>query len=326
MPERFPHNQAESLDPNQEAVEVFAERLKLKEQYLSQVKVLYQSGILENFLPDPEQGRFTPELGIIGIEGKQYIMPSYEDVLDRLKDPEKRKLLETKAEQGFTKLLLVPFAMPLSVLIQRYKEILLKTNKETGIKSTNGTTLELDTNNPLYVWEGFSQCDNPDTPKDKQIEYGVKTYDGQTKEDRGGKYKSELLKDHENAWQLLLIEDLPDLPAEGRGQTISGRKQLEANQSPQDYLRLLQTQEQYQGESGLTPEANLALYLDGLTRNQTALDDWEGTGKANFLVGNYLSGSVPGFYWGRGNRRPDLGGDRPDDRDGGGGCRPSARF
>lgn len=34
MPERFPHNR-EIKDPNQEAVEAFAERLKLKEQYLA---------------------------------------------------------------------------------------------------------------------------------------------------------------------------------------------------------------------------------------------------------------------------------------------------
>jgi hypothetical protein len=325
MPEHLPHNQ-ETQDPNHEAVEVFAERLNLKEQYLAQVKVLYQSGILENFLPDPEQGRDVPEMGIVGIDGKEYIMPSYEDILDCLKDPEKRKLIEKKVEQGFTKLLLVPFAMPLSVLIQRYKDILLKTNKETGIKATDGSTLELNENDPIYVWEDLVQCDNPDTPKDKQIEYGVKTYDAKTKEERGGQYKSELLQDPDNAWQVLLLENNPDLLAENKGQTITGRKQLEANQSPKAYLKLLQTREQYQGESGLTPEANLTLYLDALTRNQTALDDRQGQGKANYLVGNYLNGYVPYFRWYRDDRRPFLFRDDPDDSDSDYGCRPSVEF
>lgn len=145
---RQPHIE---LDPNQEALEALAERLNLKEQYLAQVKVLYKSGILENFAPTSE--RPIPEMGIIGIDGKEYILPDYEDILERLKDPEKRELIEKKVEQGFVKLQITPFALPLSVLIERYKQTLLKINKEHGIKATDGTTLELDENNPIDVWE-----------------------------------------------------------------------------------------------------------------------------------------------------------------------------
>jgi hypothetical protein len=342
MPEHLSHNketknlnqdvsadlssEALAQDETSEKIEALAERLNLKEQYLAQVKVLYQSGLLENFPVDPKQDRYTPEMGIVGIDGQEYIMPSYEDVLERLKDPEKRKLLETKAEQGFTKLLLVPFAMPLSVLIQRYKDILLKINQETGIKATDGSKLELNESNPFFVCEDYIQCDNPDTPKDKQIEYHVTTYDAKTKEARGGSYKSELLKESDNAWRILLIENNPDLPAQGKGQTIAGRKQLEANQSPKQYLKDLQTQLQYQGESGLTPEANFILYLDALTRNQTALDDWQGQGKANFLVGNYLSGGVPSFGWGRGDRRSHLRRNNPGNSNSSVCCRPSVEF
>jgi len=326
MSEHFLHNQIEQKDPNQEAIEALAERLKLKEQYLAQVKVLYQSGILENFPIDPEQGRLIPEMGIIGIDGKEYIMPSYEDILEKLKDPEKRKLIEQKADQGFTKLQLTPFALPLSVLIDRYKQTLLRINQESGLKATDGSKLELDENNPLSVWEDLIQCDNHQTDPAKQMEYGVTNYNGQTKEERGGKYKSELLENPDNAWHISLVEDLPDLPAKGQGQTIAGRKQLEANKSPKQYLKDLQTQEQYQGEIGQTPESALLTWLTYLTEKQTVIDDpySGGQGKANWLVGQYLSGFVPLFYWLRGNHQSNLDGNRPGFSNSCNGCRPSA--
>ncbi len=323
-PERHQPHITETKDPNQEAVEVFAERLNLREQYLAQVKVLYKSGILENFAVDPEQGRYAPEMGIVGIDGQEYILPSYEDILKRLKDPEKRKLLETKVDQGFTKLQLVPFAMPLTVLIQRYKEVLLKTHKESGIKSTDGTTLELDTDDPIYIWEDLKQCDNPSTSPDKQMEYGVTNYEGKTKEARGGRYKSELLQDPTNAWHITFIEDNPDLPAKNKGKDIAGRKQVEANQTPIQYLKDLQTQEQYQGETGQTPEEALTTWLNYLQEKKIVIDDYQGQGKANWLVGQYLSGRVPYFYWNRDNRQPYLNGADPDISNSGNGCRPSA--
>jgi hypothetical protein len=236
MPEHLPHNQ-ETKDLNQdvsaevrlgrteaEAVEALAERLNLKEQYRAQVKVLSQSGLLEMYFEDSE-----PKLGIVGIDGQKYALPSYQDLLKRLEDPEKRKLLEIKAEQGFTKLLLVPFAMPLSVLINRFKDILLKTHKETGIKATDGTKLELNTEDPLYVWDDLKKVEDPKIPENeqKQIEYGVTDYDGQNQQERGGHYKlrnSDGTLNSDQAWQILLIENNPDLPAQGKGQDHRRKK------------------------------------------------------------------------------------------------------
>lgn len=324
-PERHQSTQVESQDPNQEAIEALAERLSLKEQYLAQVKVLYQSGILENFAVDPSQDRYAPEMGITGINGEQYIMPSYEDILIRLQNPEKRARLEKKIDQGFTQLQLVPFALPLSVLFNRLREVLLKVNKETGIKSTNGTKLELNTDAPLYVWDQLVQGDNPDS-KDKQIEYGVTNYDGKTKAERGGKFKNELLANPDNAWELSLIEANLDIPAEGKGKTIAGRKQLEANKSSKDYLKLFQTDPQYRGENGQTPEGAAYEAIAALLQRQTAINDYQGSGKINFCVGSYGSGGIPLLCWRRNSRRPFVGRYDPGARDDGYGCRPAARF
>ena len=313
-----------SPDTEKESAEAFAERLKLKEQYLSQVKVLYQSGLLENFAPTSERPR--PELGIVGIDGKEYPLPSYEAILKSLQDKEMREFLMKKAEQGLNKLLLVPFAMPLSVIIERYKQALLKTHKEKGLKSTDGEIFDLDTQKPVNVWKDLSQCDNPYTPKEDQIEYGVTNYEGETKEQREGKYKSELLSQSTNGWQLLLCEEDPDIPAKDQGRTIAGRKQPEAFESPKDYLKCLREDPQYGGEEGFTPEAALIHWLTALQEKQTILDDFQGKGKVNYLTGNVLSGDVPSFFWYRGDHLSCLDNNVPDYRDPNDGCRFAVRI
>ena len=314
----------QSPDTEKESAESFAEHLKLKEQYLSQVKVLYQSGLLENFPPTSERPR--PELGIVGIDGKEYPLPSYEAILQSLQDKESREFLIKKAEQGLNKLLLVPFAMPLSVIIERYKQALLKTHKEKGLKSTDGEIFDLNIQEPVDIWEELRQCDNPHTPKEKQMEYGITNYEGETKEQRGGKYKSELLSQSANGWQLLLCEENSDIPAESKGQTIAGRKQPEALKSAKEYLKCLREDPQYGGEEGFSPESALIHWLTALQEKQTILDDDEGKGKGNILTGNFLSGNVPFFCWFRGSLQSFLEWDDPSFRSQDGGCRFAVKF
>jgi len=309
-------------DPTLELVE----KLKLEEQYYDQLKTLSELGVLENFRNLDKKDSIL-EMGIVGIDGKEYIIPSYEQILDTLKNnPEQREIMEKKAEQGFTRMFLIPFAMPISVLLERYKELLLKTHKESGLKSTDGTILELDQDNPIHIWEDLIQSDNPQTPEDKQMEYGVKSYDSKTKEERGGKYKSELLENPNNAWQVVFIEDMSDIPAEGQGQIKGGRKQFEANKSSKEYSKLLQQDPQYQNEEGQTLEATLILYADNLLRGQTVTDDWQGKGKANRMVGSLVSGDVPNSYWFRGDHRSFFYGRDPGNRSSGFGFRSLARL
>ena len=259
--------------------------INLKEQYNSQVEVLTQSNILEQLS--------NGEMGIRGVDGKEYPLPTYQEVLGRFTDQEKRTLLEKKVKQGFTKILLVPFAMPLSVLIERYKEVLLKTHKETGIKSTD---------DPIYVEEGLIQSDQLHNPQNTQMEYGVINYSLKTKKARGGKYKSELLQDPDNAWQINLVEEILDIPAQGQGKTISGRKQIEAGKSSKAFLKLLQTDLQYQGESSQVPEAAILEAVTALNLEHVVIHDFENQGKVNWLISNYLSGGsfvsrIPIISW-----------------------------
>jgi hypothetical protein len=282
---------SEKLSSFEQQREALAEKLKLREQYEQQIKTLNETGVLE-ILPESQ------ELGIIGIDGKGYPMPKYEEILARI-TREKIELLTKKFEQGFTQLLLVPFGMPLNTIIDRYRRELLKHDSENTLLDTDGNRLELDRENPIDIWhEGY---DNGDISG--ELIYDPKEFS----QYHQGKTKEELIQ-AKGAWQFILTEDLPDLPAKGKGQTIAGRHQLESNKSSEQYLQAMQTDPQYQGEKGFSPEAELTLWLTTLHTKNIQIDDWQGQGKACLLTASYFKGSgfVPYTTWSSDNRRAFL--------------------
>jgi len=287
------------LESHESRLELFAERFKLKDQWEAQVKALNETGVLE-ILPESQ------DIGIVGIDGKEYPIPKYEDILSRI-NPEKIELLEHKLEQGFSKLQLIPMAMPLDVLADRYKRELIKHSKDGTLLSTDNTPLDLNAENPLYVWEEYKGADI-----EGKLVYYPKRLD---KENHEGKTKQQLI-DQGDAWEIRLIEETVDIPAQGKGQTIGGRKQLEANKSPNEYLRLTQEDPQYQNEQGLTPESWLVKAITHLHQTNQQIDDYQGKGKACYLFGVFFHAllGVPVGYFFRGDRRAGLYGSSPGTR------------
>src|SRR3989338_3971497 len=232
------------------------EALKIKEQWGSQIKILSKLGILEIF-PD------SKNLGIRGIDGKEYPVPKPEEILKQL---------------------------------------------------------ELDTNQPLWRWEdGYSKCDTED-----KIVYFPKEFGA----NHGGKTKKELLaSDSSNAWRIWLVEDMPNIPREGKGKEVGKRHQLEANKQPKEYLELLQTKSEYKNESGLTPEADIMYALTNLEETNQVTNDYQGKGSISYQVGAYFlsSGDVPDSYFNHGNRQACLYGVNPTSRDSKYGFRPGVR-
>src|SRR3989339_1211158 len=140
--ERFKHLliyhelKKEEIDPAK-AIEYAEEHYHLCEQYDSQVSLLEQVGILK-------------EGAITGIDGKIYPIPTLEQIAMRLF--ERRETLRTKHDQGFTKLLLVPFGMSLDTLRETFKQFLLKYKKDNP-------SFDLNTNNPLWTQEEYQGAD-----------------------------------------------------------------------------------------------------------------------------------------------------------------------
>jgi len=285
------------------------EKFALDEQYKAQIKILETAGILQEFSDGIK--------GIIGIDGKEYPVPSLEKILSAI-IPEKAELLAKKKEQGFTKLLITPFAMPLSELKERYKVLLLKKDSEGTLLATDGSKLALDRNEPVWAWDGYEQADI-----NGNLVYEPKKFDN----DHEGKTKQEIIN-QSNPWKIKLIEDMPDLPAFGDGKMIGGRSQHEANFTPNHYLNTPNMNTVYEGEKGFDPETWLTYAITNLEEKNQQIDDWQGQGKSCFLVGAYFpgSGDVPLARWYRGDRQAYLGGRVPSYSSSDVGCRSSVEI
>src|SRR3989339_1669345 len=173
-----------------EALEYAEEFYHLEKQYASQVAILEQAGILK-------------EGAILGIDGNTYPIPTLEQIAMRLF--ERRETLRTKHDQGFTKLLLVPFGMSLDILQETFKQFLLDYKQSHPF-------FDLDTNQPLWAWEEYRGADIGDSPR---LVYEVGSFEDKN---HGGKTKMEILEEEKNtlgrvhgdrerkAWTVLLLQ------------------------------------------------------------------------------------------------------------------------
>ncbi|MBU0998964.1 hypothetical protein KKG24_01460 [Patescibacteria group bacterium] len=268
--------------------------LKLKEQIEKQVEILQRIGILEN----PLNGK------ILGIDNKEYNIPTLPEILQRLEN--KKELVKKKIEQGFTKVILVPFACPLEKIIRKYEETIIAHNSNSQLLATKekesdmDERLELDLSHPVNIWSEYKDGDIKNN-----FVYFPETYD---EINHKGKTKLELLSNPKNAWQIFLIENLPNLPSVGKGKTIGHRKQIETEKTPVEYLKMLHTNKAYQGEEGLNPEAELIYAITYLEETNQIINDWQGKGNISYELGAFLpsSNSIPWLSWDRDFKRADL--------------------
>ena len=299
----------------------------LQEQYESQVEIMQKFGMLETL----ESG----ELGIKGIDGKEYAIPTQMEIVEKMEAS--KELVERKQEQGFTRLLLVPFGMKIDDLAETYKQAILKHHQEGKLFATKKNPddslepLELDESQPLWKWDGYNNADATG-----ELVYNPKEFS----ENHKGQTKQEILA-KQGGWQVLFIEDMPNIPRDNP-KTKGGRTQIDTSgssikkyikggentPSPAEYLNALSKESAYNGESGMTPEAQLAYSIIHLEETDQVIDDYRGNGSVSYQIGAYFpsSGDVPSAYWGRGNRRASLDGYRPGDRSGNCGVRPAVRI
>jgi len=252
------------------------EQKNLEQQYQRQIEILTNTGLVE---------RLSTGATGIKVGNQEYPVPTIDDIKTRIQEnPEQ---LDKKISQGFTKLLIVPFGLDLQAIIKKYEQVLLKHNTNKTLLDSDGNNLNLDTAKPVWQWDGY---------KTESLIYFPQTFD---QNNHQGQTKNQL-----NPWQILLVEDLIDLPADGQGQTINGRKQLEANQTLNDYLKQISTNQ----EQGLTPESWFALAITYLEEQNKQIDDWRGKGMASYLPGAYFPNSTdaPLVCWLRAVRRAYL--------------------
>lgn len=294
---------------------------EFKSQYENKSKILNKLGLLD-ILPESQ------EIGIVGIDGKEYPFPERDAIEQAIR--EKEGFFETKIAQGFTELEIIPFDLPLDTLITTLTQQLIKHHQEGKLFHTRKNQdddseelqpFDLNEDDPLYIWEGYEQADEQGT-----LVYDVKEFSS----NHQGKTKQELIDSQEvcKGYLVILREKNVNIPREGKGETIHDRKQFETDQTPKDYLYMLQTQKQYQGESGYTPEEWLVQFLVHLHKTNEVMDDHQRNGSAAFLIGAYFPASdvVPNGGCSRGGRRAGLSGYDPGGRNAYGGVRSAVRI
>lgn len=275
------------------SIEALESDLDLQRQYFEQQAVLAKYGILNRLRGG--------EIGIWGMDGQPYPFPSYERITAAL--AERQELIEIKVEQGFTKLLVVPFGASLDYLRAAYGRALVHHQRQVGLTDSNGQPLEVNESEPVCVWVNFNNADVA-----RKIVYYPYQFNSQQ---HGGLTKKDILLSANQkivGWEVLLVEDMPDIPAEGAGATVGGRPQLEAGNSPSQYLDILRREGIYEGETTITPETWLTYALSHLDQTSQVVDDPLGNGKISYLTGAYFHGSdrVPDAYWDRGVRQASL--------------------
>jgi hypothetical protein len=225
---------------------------------------------------------------------------------------ERETFAKEKYEQGFTLLHMTPL-LTQGELIGTLETQLKKHKAEGKLFGSDGTPLELDTNQPLYLYDQFRGADI-----NGSMRYYHTKFD---KNNPGGMTKAELIKASLvtpfPGWEVSLIEP-GEMAAKGEGKIIKGRKQLEAGISSKNALNLIQTDQMYRHETGKIPESWLMEFILRLHTKNQVLGDYSGIGKIEFLIGAYHPSSdrVPSGYWNRVYRQARLYASNPDGADG----------
>ncbi len=312
-----------------EALEYAEEFYHLERQYTSQVSLLEQVGILKDGV-------------ITGIDGKEYSVPTLEQIASRLF--ERREELETKYDQGFTKLLLVPFGMSLDALQKIFKRFLLSYKQKHP-------DFDISTGIPFWTVDS-GKADVGEFPK---LVYYPKSF---IEDDHQGRTKLQILEEQEDSlasgkrwtlpptagsatggtasagvaegggsgspgWTIHLFQSsdtmnkdflgFAPIPRKGEGHTYGEkipRKDFEAGRSPNDYLFALkespfQPHFPYFEESGMTPEDWIMAFITHLTEMGRPLDDFVNVKESQtWLIGSLFAGyrKVIRAYWSRGDR------------------------
>ena len=256
----------------------------VESEYARCVTALNRAGILTRL---PGSG----SAGIIGIDGREYPLPSCEEVaalFDR-----NRELVERKVPQGFDRLALTPLAMPVPLLIDRMRAAILRHAGEGTIFRTRRSPsnafvpVRVNPEKTVWVWETLRLAFDTDQlvyfpQEDPGRQKGQPEYRGYTKPEAINNKNICAVP----GWSVGLVERLPIMPGPGEGTTLAGRRQLEIGLSPREYLRILQ-EPAYSGETGKTLEDFITEFLIRLeTTNEVSNDISDNN--ALWCLGQYM--------------------------------------
>jgi hypothetical protein len=259
---------------------IIEKEFNLKEQYSSQMEILKNTGLIREF---SEGG-----LGIMGIDGKIFKVPSYEEIMNRVKA--KFEILKLKKEQGFTKLIITPFAEPINFLSKSYQEVLLKHYKNKGIFSDyNGSKLGLDLDQPVKFGSIFS------ADARGRMVYYPQEFD---RFHHGGKTKKELLDETGLGFNVIFMQDWSNVDPAKRVGSFA-KKEAAVDMDANILLESIQNDSSRKHESFLTLEDCMAYAITALEENGRIINNPDYHSSRIYCAGSYsLDGeSVVQYSW-----------------------------
>ncbi len=253
------------------------ELLNVEQSYNDQVNHYRQLGWLKT-----KDGKD----GIEDKEGNFYTMPTLEQVYEALQD--KSELLKYKANQGFTRFLLVPIGLSYvdmyNKLGSEYKRY--QADPALGLYRTDAAKTKY---NQAIQATYFSDS----MKKEEDCYYYPETLsEGIEPEKHKGKTKKELITSSKlPGWEIHILPEDTRLPREGMQDTNEkgGRVPLPANIKYQEYLDIIKARMErpdghasnntegkfvFQGENGLIPEVVVALAFQKLREDKQLLNDY----------------------------------------------------
>jgi hypothetical protein len=176
----------------------------VEREYTRCVAALTRTGIL-TLLPKSES------IGVIGIDGKEYPMPTQEQVIELF--AHNRELVGRKVPQGFDRLELIPMAMPILFLIDRMNAAILKHTAEGKIYQTRRChsdpliPVRVNTEKHVWIWDTLRQALDTD-----ELVYFPQEYSNNHREQT----KLEVVNNGRicavPGWSVGLVERLPIMP------------------------------------------------------------------------------------------------------------------
>lgn len=250
----------------------------VEREYARCITGLNRTGIL-SFLPGSER------IGVTGTDGEEYPIPKRDQVVEIFNH--NKELTGRKVPQGFDRLELTPMAMSTLLLIEFMKSAIIKHASEGKIFQTRHSTsdplipVRVNSERQVWIWETLRLA-----LAENEVVYFPKEYSV----NHQGLSKSEIIKNRHicafPGWSVGLVENIPIMPQQGEGKTSGGRSQLETGNSPNEYLKILQT-EPYQGETGKTLEDFITKFLSHLETTNEVSNDVEDN-NAIWCLGQYL--------------------------------------
>ncbi len=225
---------------------LLAEKIKLREQYDSQLNLLRDNNILQKLSDGSE--------GIIGIDGEEYSVPKYIEIVSRMKK-DSLDFFEKNIDGGFKKLLLIPFGVSINSLVEKYKNLILHSDDNGRfMNKLNDRPIYIDKTDPVRVKDDLIDSDTTG-----DLIYSL------SPQNNGSKL--ELIGDG-FAWQVVLSEDITYLKDFSIARPYIYK---EKNQSYREFAQKMWTHK-YAGISGQIPETWLIYAMTCLTEGKGIID------------------------------------------------------